>query len=171
MNIWKIIFQRSQTLSVAFNDNCAGGKRMPDTYDYITLMCRLKAAQTRNKELESGERYVKLKELHQKDCRDYEHKILELQTELAEAHKETIRVRNYWFQVLEDMLLEFEAMQKKAERKLKEMEKRVLFAQKQRDDALDKVKELRLQFYKTAARLEEEQGKKLETSRTNQPGL
>ena len=134
---------------------------MPDTYDYITLMCRLKAAQTRNKELESGERYVKLKELHQKDCRDYEHKILELQTELAEAHKETIRVRNYWFQVLEDMLLEFEAMQKKAERKLKEMEKRVLFAQKQRDDALDKVKELRLQFYKTAARLEEEQGKNL----------
>ncbi|MFR9101453.1 MAG: hypothetical protein ACLVJ3_00875 [Coprococcus phoceensis] len=146
---------------MAFNDNCAGGKRMPDTYDYITLMCRLKAAQTRNKELESGERYVKLKELHQKDCRDYEHKILELQTELAEAHKETIRVRNYWFQVLEDMLLEFEAMQKKAERKLKEMEKRVLFAQKQRDDALDKVKELRLQFYKTAARLEEEQGKNL----------
>lgn len=62
---------------------------MPDTYDYITLMCRLKAAQTRNKELESDERYVKLKELHQKDCRDYEHKILELQTELAEAHKET----------------------------------------------------------------------------------
>ena len=134
---------------------------MPDTYDYITLMCRLKAAQTRNKELESGERYVKLKELHQKDCRDYEHKILELQTELVEAHKETIRVRNYWFQVLEDMLLEFEAMQKKAERKLKEMEKRVLFAEKQRDDALDKVKELRLQFYKTAARLEEEQGKNL----------
>ncbi|MFR9102072.1 MAG: hypothetical protein ACLVJ3_04340 [Coprococcus phoceensis] len=41
------------------------------------------------------------------------------------------------------------------------MEKRVLFAQKQRDDALDKVKELRLQFYKTAARLEEEQGKNL----------
>ena len=28
---------------------------MPDAYDYISLMCRLKAAQTRNKELESGE--------------------------------------------------------------------------------------------------------------------
>ena len=96
---------------------------MPDTYDYITLMCRLKAAQARNKELESGERYVKLKELHQKDCRDYEHKILELQTEIAEAHKETIRVRNYWFQVLEDMLLEFEKMQKKTKQELQEMEK------------------------------------------------
>ena len=34
---------------------------MPDAYDRITLLCRLKAAQTRNKELESGERYVRLK--------------------------------------------------------------------------------------------------------------
>ena len=33
---------------------------MPDPYDYITLMCRLKAAQTRNKELESGERMCRL---------------------------------------------------------------------------------------------------------------
>lgn len=38
---------------------------MPDAYDRITLLCRLKAAQTRNKEQESGERYVRLKELHQ----------------------------------------------------------------------------------------------------------
>lgn len=43
---------------------------MPDAYDHITLLCRLKAAQTRNKELESGERYVRLKELHQKECRE-----------------------------------------------------------------------------------------------------
>ena len=134
---------------------------MPDTYDYITLMCRLKAAQARNKELESGERYVKLKELRQKDCRAYEHKIRKLEAALEDAHQETIRVRNYWFQVLEDMLPEFEAMQKKAGRELRDMEKRALLAEKQRDDALDKVKELRLQLYETAARLEEEQGKNL----------
>ena len=134
---------------------------MPDAYDYITLMCRLKAAQARNKELESGERYIQLKELHQKECRVYEHKIQKLEAAITDAHKETIRVRNYWFQVLEDMLLEFEAMQKKAAQELQEMEKRALLAEKQRDDALDKVKELRLQFYETAARLEEEQGKNL----------
>ena len=40
---------------------------MPDTYDHITLMCRLKAAQRRNNELESGERYIQLEELHQKE--------------------------------------------------------------------------------------------------------
>ena len=32
---------------------------MPDAYDHISLICRLKATQTKNKELESGERYVK----------------------------------------------------------------------------------------------------------------
>ena len=134
---------------------------MPDAYDYIILMCRLKAAQARNKELESGERYIQLKELHQKECRVYEHKIQKLESAIADAHKETIRVRNYWFQVLEDMLLEFESMQKKTAQELQEMEKRALLAEKQRDDALDKVKELRIQFYETAARLEEEQGKNL----------
>lgn len=52
---------------------------MSDRYGYITLMCRLKATQIKNKELESGEIYIHLKELHQKDCRNYEHKILEIE--------------------------------------------------------------------------------------------
>ena len=55
------------------------------------------------------------------------------------------------------MLLEFEKMQKKTKQELQEMEKRALKAEKQRDDALDKVKELQHQFYETAVRLEEEQ--------------
>lgn len=63
--------------------------------------------------------------------------------------------------VLEDMLLEFETIQKKADQELRAMEKRALLAEKQRDDALDKAKEFRLKFYETAAELEEEQGKNL----------
>lgn len=122
----------------------SGNQGITNAYDHITLMCRLKATQARNKELESGERYIQLKELHQKEYRLYEHKIRKLESAIADAHKEAIRVRNYWFQVLEDMLLEFESMQKKAAQELQEMEKRVLLAEKQRDDALDKVKELRL---------------------------
>lgn len=132
---------------------------MPDAYDYNTLMCRLKTALSKNKALESGERYVQLEKLHQKKYRAYEQKILKLQNQLTAAHKETIRVRNYWFQVLGDMLLEMEEMQKKADRKLREMETRALRAEKQRDDALDKVKEIRHQYYETAVKLEEEQGK------------
>ena len=131
---------------------------MPDTYDHITLMCRLKAAQRRNKELESGERYIQLEELHQKEYNVYEHKIEKLKKELADAYKETIRVRNYWFQVLEDMLREFEKAQKRSAQELRKMEIRALNAEKQRDDALDKAAVFRHQFYEAASRLEEEQG-------------
>ena len=134
---------------------------MPDTYDHITLMCRLKAAQRRNKELESGERYIQLEELHQKEYNVYEHKIEKLKKELADAHKETIRVRNYWLQVLEDMLREFEKAQKRSAQELRKMEIRALNAEKQRDDALDKAAVFRNQFYEAASRLEEEQGKNL----------
>ena len=124
---------------------------MPDTYDHITLMCRLKAAQRRNKELESGERYIQLEELYQKEYNVYEHKIEKLKKELADAHKETIRVRNYWFQVLEDMLREFEKAQKRSAQELRKMEIRALNAEKQRDDALDKAAVFRHQFYEAAS--------------------
>ena len=134
---------------------------MPDTYDHITLMCRLKAAQRRNKELESGERYIQLEELHQKEYNVYEHKIEKLKKELADAHKETIRVRNYWLQVLEDMLREFEKAQKRSAQELRKMEIRALNAEKQREDALDKAAVFRHQFYEAASRLEEEQGKNM----------
>ena len=72
---------------------------MPDTYDYITLLCRLKAAQTRIKELESGERYIHLRELHQKEYMAYERKLRRAAQDLAAARRETIRVRigfRYW---------------------------------------------------------------------------
>ncbi len=138
---------------------------MPDTYDHITLMCRLKAAQRRNKELESGERYIQLEELHQKEYNVYEHKIEKLKKELADAHKKTIRVRNYWLQVLEDMLREFEKAQKRSAQELRKMEIRALNAEKQRDDALDKAAVFRHQFYEAASRLEEEQGKNRQKTR------
>ena len=52
-------------------------------------------------------------------------------------------------------------IQKGLIQELKKMEKRALDAEKQRDDALDKAREIRLQYYETAAELEEERGKNL----------
>ena len=52
-------------------------------------------------------------------------------------------------------------IQKGLIQELKKMEKRALDAEKQRDDALDKAKEIRLQYYETASELEEERGKNL----------
>lgn len=67
---------------------------------------------------------------------------------MADAHQETVHVHNYWFQVLEDMLLEFEAVQKKSAQELQEMEKRALLAEKQRDDALNKERDSGFSYMK-----------------------
>ena len=96
---------------------------MPDTYDHITLLCRLKAAQDRIKELESGERYIQIQELHQKEYRAYERKLRKSARDLEDAHRETIRVRNYWLQVVEDLQRELEQTKRKAAQDLKKMEK------------------------------------------------
>ena len=68
---------------------------------------------------------------------------------------------NYWFQVLEDMLLEFEKNAEENETGAPGDGKARPESRKTEDDALDKVKELQHQFYETAVRLEEEQGKNL----------
>lgn len=130
---------------------------MPDTYDHITLMCRLKAAQRRNKELESGERYIQLEELHQKEYNVYEHKIEKLKKNLQMRTKKrsvcAITGFRYW-RICSGSL----KRHKKVRAGTPKMEIRALNAEKQRDDALDKAAVFRHQFYETASRLEEEQG-------------
>ena len=96
---------------------------MPDTYDYITLLCRLKAAQTELKSWNLEKDISIFRNLHQKEYMAYERKLRRLTQDLAAAHRETIRVRNYWFQVLEDMQRELEQAKRKAEQELKKMEK------------------------------------------------
>lgn len=135
-----------------------GWMDMPDSYDFVTLMCRLKAAQKEVGAFKSGEKYVQMKALHLKDIQYFKRTILKMQDELARAHSAMISMRDHWFEVFEDLQKEFEQKLKEAEQRLIEMEKRALRAERERDDALDKVKELRLQFYQTASELEKEKG-------------
>ena len=81
-----------------------------------------------------------------------------MQDELACAHSAMVSMREHWFEVFEDLQKEFEQKLKEAEHQLKKMEERALRAEQQRDEALDKMKELRLQFYQTASELEKEKG-------------
>ena len=131
---------------------------MPDSYDFVTLMCRLKAAQKEVEAFKSGEKYAQMKALHLKDIQYFKRTILKMQDELARAHSAMISSRDHWFEVFEDLQKEFEQKLKEAEQRLIEMEKRALRAERERDEALDKIKELRLQFYQTASELEKEKG-------------
>lgn len=88
----------------------------------------------------------------------YEAQIKDLKKELAKAHAETITVRNYWFDVANDMENEKHKEINKITKKYKNMEKRALKAEKQRDDALDKITEQRKEIYRLGIELEEEKG-------------
>ena len=73
-----------------------------DSYDYNTLECRLKAAQAQLRAFRSGAKYQELQALRAHDAAHYNRVIQGLKADVAEAHLETIRVMDLWFEIFED---------------------------------------------------------------------
>lgn len=133
---------------------------MNHSFEYIsTLQYRLKAANDEIAAFKNGKKYIQMEAHYMSIIRKQESRIKALELEVARAHAETVTVRNHWLEVTEDLDKEFQKKFIKSENKLKKMEKRALNAERQRDDALDKLKEERLEKYKLGAELEEEKGK------------
>lgn len=130
------------------------------SFEYITnLEYRLKAALNEIAAFKSGEKYIQIEEYFWGIIHKYEAQIKDLKKELAKAHAETVTVRNYWFDVANDMENEKHREINKVTKKYKNMEKRALKAEKQRDDALDKITEQRKEIYRLGIELEEEKGR------------
>ncbi len=134
---------------------------MIDSFDYVTLQCRLKALKAEVQAFKSGEKYRQIKLLHQKDIHAYERKVQKQQAELSRAHSNAIDIRDQWFQIFEDMQKEYGRKLKELQKANQELEKRALKAECQRDEALGKITVLRRQLYETATELEEEKGRNL----------
>lgn len=133
---------------------------MNSSFEYITaLEYRLKAAKNETAAFKSGEKYIQMEQHCRRTVRRLESRIKVLESELAKAHAETVTVRNYWFDVAGDVEQEKKKELCKAAKAVKNMEKRALKAEKQRDDALDKIKEQRLEIYRLGIELEKERGK------------
>lgn len=122
---------------------------MMDSFDYVTLQYRLKALRAEVQAFKSGEKYEQMKTLHQKDVHAYERKVQKLQAELSRAHSDAIDIRDQWFQIFEDMQKEFDRKLEELLKVNRELEKRALKAERQRDEALDKITVLRRQLYET----------------------
>lgn len=133
---------------------------MNSSFEYsTTLEYRLKAAENQIAAFKSGEKYIQMEKHYWGMIRRLEARIRTLESELAKAHAETVTVRNYWFDVVNDMDHENQKEANKAMKAFKNMEKRALKAEKQRDDALDKITEQRHEIYRLGIELEEEKGK------------
>jgi len=132
-------------------------------YDAITYECRIKALQKQVKDYESGEKYVHMTETHKKDMENMRKQISGLKLELASARSQVVSVRNLWFEVFEDLQEEHKTELEAVLAEKKAMEERALRAERQRDEALDKLTDIRRRFADTAAALEEseEKNKKL----------
>ena len=77
---------------------------MNAAFEYITaLEYRLKALKKELDAFRSDDRYLKIKEDSRKSIRSLERMLKERDQEICRCHQETIRVRNYWFEVFEDM--------------------------------------------------------------------
>ncbi len=75
---------------------------MISSFEHTTILeYRLKAATAEVMAFKSGEKYIKMQEEHQKELRYLERIIKSMREELSIARKETITVRNRWFEVFE----------------------------------------------------------------------
>jgi hypothetical protein len=132
-------------------------------FEIITsLEYRLKAARAEAAAFKSGKKYLDMQEKHDKTVRSFERRIKEQDKELAGARREIITVRNQWFEVFGNLEKEFNQKRSAALKEIEQLKKRLFKTQGQLDEALDKVKEQRLELYKLKTELEEEKGRNLQ---------
>ena len=108
---------------------------------------------------ESGEEYTKLLNDFQKIIRALNKTINKQKKELSEAHAETVTVRNIWSGVVDDLIEEHD---KKKDLLLKEIERlkeKIHDMARQRDDALDTVRDLKKELYQVKTELLEAEEK------------
>ena len=135
---------------------------MNRSFEYITtLEYRLKAANAQIQAFKSGEKYIRLQQEYLRELRSLEQKIRELEDELSRAHSETVSVRNQWFEIFEELQKESDRKLAALLKELKQMEKRAIKAERQRDAALDKVTQQRHKIYALETELEDEKGRNL----------
>lgn len=135
---------------------------MKISFEYATqLQYENKALRERIRLLESGEAYLRLRKEYGRLLEEKEREIRQLRSELEDCRRQSVRNRENWFQVYEDMEKE-----KKKEARAKEAENRRLrkmFREmaRSRDQWKEKyLEQLRLR-YEAETALEEEKGKNL----------
>lgn len=103
---------------------------MHTSFEYITsLEYRLKAAIAEVMAFKSGDKYIKMQEEYLKELRHLERIRKRLEEELSIAHRETIAIRNKWFEIFEELQKEYESKLSISKKINKQLEKRALNAE------------------------------------------
>ena len=70
---------------------------------YSALQYRNRALSREAEEFKSGEKYVKMEADYKKLLRFLNQEMKRMERELAKAHSETVTVRKYWGEVMDDL--------------------------------------------------------------------
>lgn len=132
---------------------------MSDSIRISDLLFNIKFLKDQVKDFQSGEKYLHMKEEYDKMLREEERRIRHLESELACAHAQIIDVRNKWSQTCEDVFKEKEKELARKDRELKRMEEKMFLAQRQRDEAEERLRQKNLELYDVMTQLDEAQGK------------
>lgn len=124
-----------------------------------TLQYRYRSLAKQVEDFKSGERYVRLEEENRRLVRFHNREMKRMEYELSKAHSETVTVRRYWGEVMDDLDKEHKAEVRRLLAKIERLEKQNLELARQRDDTKDKLRERNREYYAVAVRLLEEQGK------------
>lgn len=129
---------------------------------------QIKVLKDRLHKFETGEKYIRMQDEHKKALACEIRRCQRLEKELADAHAAIVDVRNKWFQTCEDVIKEKEKELKKKDTELRRMEEMLLDAQRQRDEALQKLHDKSIELYEVKTQLEAALGQILElTARVN----
>ena len=125
------------------------------------LQYRIKDLEHQLKIFKTGDKYVSMKAIHRKDLRDKDIEIQKLKNELAEANSRIVTVRKNWIEIFEDLEKEHAKEIAQKERKIGLLNDRILLAERQRDNWVEKFREKQVELYQVKTELEEEKEKNM----------
>lgn len=131
----------------------------PDFERLSALQLRVRTLETAVEKFKSGEKYRKMEEEYKALVRFHNKEIKRLEYELSKAHSETVTVRRYWGEVMDDLDKEHRDELEKLRAVVRRLEGRILALERERDEAKDKLRERTVQYYAVSEELEEEKEK------------
>lgn len=135
---------------------------MKVSFEYATkLQYENKALRERIRLLESGEAYLRLRREYERLLEEKEREIRQLKAKLEEAVRQSVRNRENWFQVYEDMEKETKKAIRRKEEEIRTLRKMLRETTVSRDQWKEKYLEQLHLRYDAETALEEEKGKNL----------
>lgn len=124
-----------------------------------TLQYRNRSLTKQVKELKSGEQYARMEEENKRLVRFHNREMKRMEYELSKAHSETVTVRRYWSEVMDDVDKEHKSEIRRLLSEIEHLKKQNLELARQRDTAKDQLRERIREYYALSVQLEEERGK------------